>query len=363
MIFKNVDFEDPKFLYTQVADMLEEKITNKEFAVGNRIPTIRELHKELGVGIDTIKDALSKLERDGYIAKRRSHGTFVINTEPRKGRTLEVRNEISLVVSPYEQDSSDFRKHYPHVRNSRIIKGIEEKVRENGAYLIYSTIEDEKLSIEGKENDIAGLILSGDITPKVFRAARKSGIPFVCIGDVRGKTGTGEEADVIAVDDFAGTYQAAKHLIDKGHKRIVYLYQTQEYLWDREELRGYVEALRDAGIDCDPELQIKTGEAGLEGGYIAIKKALEQSLAFTGIVSVVDTMNTGILLALKEKNLRVPEDVGVVSIGGMPELTPVTSVVDDWEEMGRTAAERIIERIKDPGLKPERIVVPFKTIA
>jgi DNA-binding LacI/PurR family transcriptional regulator len=358
MEFAKLDVENPRLLYQQLADIIIGKISSNEIAVGNRIPPERELCKTFGVSLDTVRDALSNLVRDGYIARKRKLGTFVINSEPRKTKSLNAINEIGIIVSPYETSM----KTYPQVYIERVIKGIEEKVRENGTYLMYSTIKNNKLSISGKEKDISGLILTGDITPGVFRTVRGAGIPFVCIGDVRRKTGPAvQEADIIAADDFKGTYLATRFLLARGHKKIVFIYQSQDYPWDREELRGYIEAHREAGIECRRELQVRAKDLGTDGGYTTIRNILDNPLSFTGIVNVADSFNMGILMVLREKGLRVPEDVEVASIGGISELPSVRLVIDNWEEMGRKAAERIIERIKNPDLKPERIIVPFKT--
>jgi GntR family transcriptional regulator, arabinose operon transcriptional repressor len=360
MEFRQLDTNNQEPLYSQIARIIETEVTGKKISVGQKLPTEQELGRIFNVGRKTVREAMSQLVNDGYLSRRPNLGTFVISTEPRKGRTLELKNEISFVVCPYNSDKTGYTKHYPQAYLERIMKGIEEKARENGAYLMYSIVEDGRLSIAGKEKDIAGLILAGDLTQEVFGAVKKSRIPFVCIGDVRKGNGVEKDVDVIAVDDFAGTYLATKHLLELGHRKILFTYYALDYPWQKEEMRGYREALREAGIENDKNLEIWIEDKGVNSGYTAVRKALEQKLEFTGVISITDSLNMGILKALNEKNLSVPEDISVVSIGVLSESITVTSAVYDREEMGRKAAERIIERINNPDLGYERIVLPFK---
>ena len=66
-----------------------------------------------------------------------------------------------------------------------------------------------------------------------------------------------------------------------------------------------------------------------------------------------------IIRAVEEKGLKVPDDVSMVGVDAVSE---VTSVVNDEKETGRIAAERLLERIANPGLKPERILLKGKLV-
>ena len=79
--------------------------------------------------------------------------------------------------------------------------------------------------------------------------------PFVLIGDIHKRMPTKCSADVIANDDCEGIYSAVKHLIDLGHRNIAYLSRSfGEYSWEKEQLNGYKQALKDSKISFNGEL-------------------------------------------------------------------------------------------------------------
>jgi LacI family transcriptional regulator len=237
---------------------------------------------------------------------------------------------------------------------------VEEKVSEKGVYLIYSIFKEGKLSLEGKEKDIAGLIITGMISPKLFKTVKKLKIPFVLIGDVYQSKVTDMGVDVIVNNDYEGTYIATKHLIELGHKRIAFVRgYLGEFYWEREELRGYKTALIDAGITYDENLIVKAETMETDGTYTAVKEFIDRSVAFTGLVYHHSHLGIEVIKALGEKGLKIPDDVSIVGVGGLPELTLVT---DDTAEMGRVAVKRLFEKIENPDLKPERIVLSPRLI-
>jgi LacI family transcriptional regulator len=363
------------------------KIRSGELDVGQKLPIQKDLRGIFKVSNDTIKGALSILVKEGYISRRQHYGTFVISSKPRVGIDLERINEISLVTCPAEKNNipeNIFAGEY----SNRVIKGIEEKARENGIYLLHSTISEGKLTLTGKEKDIAGLIIDGTITPGYLRIIKKSGIPFVLTGDVEWKAGVREDVDVIAVNDFEGPYLAVKHLIQLGHRRIVYIaHSLGDSLWEKNQLNGYREALREAGIACEDNLLIETKKFKTDSGYTAMKEFLKKSIhsasaqdgesfdklrmvseaeprkvepiSFTALVNMRNYFTVGIIKALSEKNLRIPEDISMVCRGGSPELTTVTY---DLEELGKAAVERLIDRITNPDEEPKRIIIPYQLI-
>jgi DNA-binding LacI/PurR family transcriptional regulator len=355
MQLERLDYENPKLLYLQVANIIEQKIRNNELGVGQRVPPQRELHKELGVSLDTIKDALGILEKEGYITRRPSLGTFVISSEPKTNTGLTRKNGICFILCS-TPDFSGFD--FGNLMYQLMLKGIQQKMKENGAYLGFSILNENEneLSLGGKEKEIAGLIVAGGKTPKHLSVIKRSRIPFVLIGDIFSKTSAGENADVIANNDFDGLYLAASHLTGLGHRRIAYIHEPLRYSWDKEKLEGYKKALREAGISFDKELLIELEKTDSETAYKAMKEFLEKSIPFTGLIGFdLD----GIGQALKEKDLRVPEDISEVDFGS----TKRAHVSYNAEDLGRLAVERLYGRLTNAEWKPERITVPNRLVA
>jgi DNA-binding LacI/PurR family transcriptional regulator len=358
--FGQIDFSKQEPYYLQIAGIMEKKILDREILEGQKLPTEKELSEIYKVGVDTVKDALLKLVKKGYLVRRQSLGTFVIKNEPEKGKYPGINNSIGVVFSTVSfrgEKTDPFTNPYFHT----ILLGIEEKLREKGPNMVFCTLGDDlKLSI--KEENVSGLIVTGNITPGVVRAIKKTGIPFLLVGDIINEKITDRGVDIIAEDDFAGIYNATKHLIGLGHKKILYFTVSCKYPWEKEHLRGYEQALKDAGILPDMNLRVETGKYTFETGYRTMKKYLDDNgiknapAGFTGMVCDSGNLCYGAMTAIREKGIRIPEDISVICKGQVPDLTVVSR---DLGEIGRAAVERIFARINNPELKPERIVIIF----
>jgi DNA-binding LacI/PurR family transcriptional regulator len=357
MELENLNREDPKFLYLQIADIIERKIIDKTYPVGKRIPTVRDLCREFKVSITTMQDALAKLEGEEYIARRRSLGTLVINSEPRTPALLKRKNGVYMVVcSSAKYASFDLSG---NTMNQMILRGMEENVKKHGAFLGYTVIynEETELALGNKENELAGLVVVGGKTGRQMKIIRKMNIPYVLIGDLFENPGSEVNADIIANNDFEGTYMAAKHLTDLGHRRIVYFHEPLEHPWDKEKLEGYKKALKEAKVDFDENLLIEVNGFTQEYGYKIMKEFLSRAIPFSGIISYGDSTIYGITRAVNEKGLRIPEDISLVDAGLTEEFT---HVFYDMQEMGRLAFDRLYYRLTNPAWKPERIIMPHK---
>jgi DNA-binding LacI/PurR family transcriptional regulator len=350
--FGKVDFSSPKPLYMQVTEIIEKKIQDNEIPVGQKLPNQENLHRIFNVSLDTIKEAMSCLSNSGYIACRPTHGTVVINSEPKTGVDLKRKNGIFLIICAKPGDSA---YNINNLMFRSLLEGLQEKVREKGTYLGFTVLneDDDELLLGGKEKEIAGFVVAGGKSPKHLKTIKKTRIPFILVGDVLSKTRTEENADVIVNDDFTGAYIATKHLTDLGHRRIAYIHESGEYPWIAEKLEGYKQALKEANIPYDKNLLIKLEIMEPETGYRAMKEFLERSIPFTGLIGVgLDSIGR----ALKEKGLSVPDDISEVDFG----YTEHTHVFYATEEMGKFAFDRLYVRFVNPGWKPERILMPYK---
>ena len=355
MTFEKPDHSSSRLLYLQIADIIENRIINNELKTGDRIQPERELCKSFGVSIDTIKQAMAHLEKDGYILRRRSLGTTVISAGKKAGSSFKDRKLVCFVIctgaSRQTEGSATFHE---------LIDGVAEAAKEKKLQLLYKPAGTDKteLDFEGKEKDIAGLIVGGNITPQHIQVIRKTQIPFVLIGDVFQKERTLEYADVISTDDFQGTYTAARHLLSLGHKKIAYLSpHFNNYPWEQDHFNGYRQAMKDSGLGWDSRLEIETCSNEIGKAQIAIKELLNSRVPFTGMIcSISSNLYFGVMKALNEYKIRVPDDVSIVAPEKMPGATYIS--IDPYA-VGTAALERLTDRIQNPGWKPKRVVIPY----
>ncbi|MFJ4833790.1 LacI family DNA-binding transcriptional regulator [Streptomyces sp. NPDC088747] len=152
---------------------------------------------------------------------------------------------------------------------------------------------------------------------------------------------------VIDYDSRGGAFQAVDHLLDAGHRRVLFLGGDPLVSSAEQRRAGYRQALRAHGVAYAEELDV-SGSYTRVSGYQRTRAALERRLDFTAIFAGTDMVAVGALAALREAGLDVPGDVSLVGFDDVPfaaDLTPaLTTVRVPYEELGRTAVRLALER-------------------
>ncbi|OGS27643.1 MAG: hypothetical protein A2297_00205 [Elusimicrobia bacterium RIFOXYB2_FULL_48_7] len=361
MKFEHVDLNNSKPLPAQVTEILERKITEREIPVGQKLPSHRELRKIFNVSINTISEAIANLSRDGYLSSRSKYGTYVVSAQKGKHAGLRTGSAICLLVC-----LGGTKKITGSMQFSEFISGVEAAVKENNLHLLYKTMDDtdSELSFDNKGKNIAGLIVTGHITPKNYSVIKEAGIPFILMGDVlqdEKVDAPREGVDLICNDDTGLTYLAAKHLIGLGHREILYIAnRLYQYPVSVDLLEGYKKALKEAGIGFNEKLLVETANIG----YEAMKHFLEKSpgVPFSAMVCSNASRYTfeSIMKAFQDKNITEPKDIVLVGSDYPAGTTHLTVVYNDQAETGRKAVEKLVERLTDPDWKPQRVVLQGK---
>jgi LacI family repressor for deo operon, udp, cdd, tsx, nupC, and nupG len=190
-------------------------------------------------------------------------------------------------------------------------------------------------------------------------------VPVVTIGTaVQGMSG-------VLVDNVEVGRQATQHLLDLGHRRIAFLgddldeFNGFEVAGDRH--RGYDLALRASGVEPDLTLSHRTGfsinggEAGFHRLYSQQGDGWEMP---TAIFAVCDEVAMGIMYAIREHGLRVPQDLSVVGVDGhdFAYLFDLTTVSQPVRDQGRIAARLLLEQINTRPPRPPSVVSVGSTL-
>jgi len=168
------------------------------------------------------------------------------------------------------------------------------------------------------------------------------------------------KCDALVTDDGLGGRIVMDHLLGLGHRRIA-LVTGETFPSHATHLRerGYREALTAAGVAVDEGL-IRIGDYSFEGAYAATRDVLSLGKPPTAFFCISDRMALGCLSALQDAGLKVPEDVSLVGFDNLELLNFVrprlTTVDHGGRESGRRMARRLLDRIKDPALEPEKLV-------
>jgi DNA-binding LacI/PurR family transcriptional regulator len=179
-----------------------------------------------------------------------------------------------------------------------------------------------------------------------------AGIPLVAVG-----CGTGAPLPSVAIDNHAGAAQATRHLLDLGHATVHHVAGPDSWLDAQERVAGWREALRLAGA---PEPELLRGDWSARSGYEAGHR-LSAMTDVTAVLCANDPMALGLLRSFAERGRQVPRDVSVVGFDDVPEaaffLPPLTTVRQDFGELGRRALHLLVDRIS--GVDVVRTALPI----
>lgn len=248
--------------------------------------------------------------------------------------------------------------------------GVERAARAAGYGVSIATVEriDRQAVVSATgalaEQSVAGVVV---IAPQTAAAAAlgsmPAGMPAVAV-----EADTDGAIPTVSVNQFAGARMAVEHLLRLGHRTVWQLSGPRDWLETRGRIEGWRAALADAGA---PAPQLMTGDWSARSGYAAgIRLAARTDV--TAVFAANDQMALGMMSALHERGIRVPEDVSIVGFDDIPEAEflspPLTTVRQDFDEVGRRCMAALLRRIEadlpdgpdrppaDPTVAPSLIV-------
>lgn len=168
--------------------------------------------------------------------------------------------------------------------------------------------------------------------------------------------------DAVMIDHRDGTYRAVRELLELGHRRIALITGDQRLYPAASRLRGFMEAHMDAGVSPQDDLVSTVGFLP-DVGFELVTQMLERPDRPTAIIAGGMDMLSGVLRAVRAKDLSMPHDVSVIGAGNseLAELyAPPVAMIDwDYGYVGRIAANLLLDRIRGSGVTEARhIIVP-----
>lgn len=193
------------------------------------------------------------------------------------------------------------------------------------------------------------IVLTGRLSDQMLKAYAKS-LPLV----VTGRTLKAPGLFTLNFDNFEGGKLATQHLIGLGHTHIAFIAGAPSHPDSEERMRGYLSALKDAGISYNPALTV-TGQYHEGSGLSAVNLLLQGRQPFTAIFAANDQMANGAALALYRSGRRIPQDISLVGFDDLPMSSyatpPLSTVHHPSQELGRLAALAMMELVL--GKKPK----------
>lgn len=181
------------------------------------------------------------------------------------------------------------------------------------------------------------------------------GIPFVQIG-----ANPGPMIPSVVFDQRHGTRQAIQHLLDLGHRSIAEIWGNLSIYDAKIRHETYLEVMQSNGLTPGPHIGT---DFTIPSGFQAACQLIKQDMPFTALVCGNDQVALGVLRALHQHHIRVPEDVSVVGFDDDLNVAyyepPLTTVRQDYTAQGRQGIQYLVSLIKDPlTLRYQQIIYP-----
>ncbi|MGE5629481.1 MAG: LacI family DNA-binding transcriptional regulator [Caulobacteraceae bacterium] len=321
--------------------------------------TIKDIARLAGVSTTTVSKIINSKDNDigkstiERVKKIIEEQSYLPNTVARSMITKKTKT-IGLVI--------------PDVRNpffTDLARGAEDVTNERGYSLLFCNTDDD-LKKEIKyinnliEKQVDGIALAGAvIRDQALEENINIKVPIVSLD--RNVYFKGIEGS-IEVDNFSGAYDAVNHLIQLGHKNIMFLSGQLNVKLSKDRLEGYKRALADNNLDYNEKLVVY-GNYSSEFGYQSIKN-MELDKAVTALFCGNDLIAIGAMNALKEKNISIPGDISIVGFDDIyisSLVTPaLTTVRQPSYEIGYQAVEMLINLLECKKVSSKKVGIKLE---
>jgi LacI family transcriptional regulator len=317
----------------------------------------------------TLKMVAERAELSVNTASRAINNKPDINEETKK-RVLQIAKELGYIrnaaaVALRTKKTGTIGVVIADNRNpfyAEVLNGMEEAAREKNYHIILTNTQRDYR----KEEEAINLLLAKRVDGLLITPVQDkdddiknlidANIPFVVVG----RDFENIEVDAIYNDEVKGGFLATDYLIKKGHKRIALINGFLHKSPAKGRLEGYKKALNKYRIPLDDSL-ISVGDINMEDGHERTKQMLEQNLDFTAIFTYNDMMAFGAMQAIKEKDLRIPEDIGLVGYDDIPFsllISPSLSTIRlKKQELGAESVKLLFSRINGIRKKTKKVML------
>ncbi|KRK78881.1 hexuronate operon repressor, LacI family [Companilactobacillus nodensis DSM 19682 = JCM 14932 = NBRC 107160] len=311
--------------------------------------TIKDVSERSGFSITTISRVLNgnypvKKETREKIMKAIDELNFSRNSSARNLRTKK-SNLIGLVVA-------DINNPY----YSKIAKKIDDGLFEKGYNLLVCNTDES----EEKEKRILSTLQDKDVDAIVISPAAKNiellrqltdaGTRIVLIDRNMGIL----DIPFVGSDNFSESKILTEYLIQQGHQKIMFVSGTDKAITAQDRLFGYKAALEENNLQFDEKNVVKgyyKQEDAYKNTYTFLTNNLKSDEPCTAIFSSNNLMTIGIIQAIHELNLRIPQDISLVSFGQLDSqeiIEPkVTCIKQNIEQLAKSTLEKTIEALDD----------------
>ncbi|MCW5518683.1 LacI family DNA-binding transcriptional regulator [Aureitalea sp. L0-47] len=322
--------------------------------------TLKQIAENLGISITTVSKALKDYpdvsKKTKALVKKEAKklnykpNVFAVNLRTRESRT------VGLIIPEVV-----------HHFFSSVINGIIEQAEKKG-YLVIILQSNESYKLEKKQIDLLvskrvdGIMISlanKTVDISHLKRVKELEVPLVMFDKISKLI----DCSKIVINDRAAAYEATKHLIERGCKRIAHFRGALLPQNSIDRFLGYKKALEDHGLKYDSSLVYICENVDYNDGIRAANQLLKDHDDVDGIFAITDLAAIGAIAVFNEKGIRVPDDVAIMGFSNWfvsSAITPSLSTVDQpGYEMGKRTFKQLFKEMK---ARRENEEVELKTI-
>ena len=344
---------------TQIAEQLTSRIASGVLVAGNRLPATSDVADHLEVNVHTVRAAYAQLAADGVIAMQRGSRALVLGFDANAARTSRTGIPTFTIGVMVPHFSDYYAEFLQAVAQSAEVEGwlpIICQTRQYEAGTVARYVD--QMASRGVDGLIAlHFETPDDAETTAALAMAADHLPLVFVDSAPLEFGY-----QIMVDRVAGALEATKHLLDHGHRRVAFI--STPIGWNsRSQLRqGYLQALEEAGLEPDVELEIAAGDMSLDAGAKAASSLMLLDNPPEAIFCAGDILALGALQHLQDMRVSVPEDVSIMGYGELPFSSlagpPLSSSRLPARELGELAVANLRDAIDG---RSQTQVAPIQT--
>lgn len=322
----------------------------------------------------TMKDVAEKAGVSVITVSRVINGISYVKQETRD-RVLAAIEELhyvpnGLASSLRSRQTSTLALLVPDITNSywtTVVRGVEDEAAAQG-YGVFLCNTDEDPAKEAHylkallRRQVDGLLIGPTAdSVSLLRHIQRYDLQFVLLD----RSVDGIQADVIRGDSIGGAGAAVAHLAATGRRSVAFIGGPTSISTGKERLEGYKAGLAGAGATLDQSL-IKLGRYGQESGHRLTRELLDTPSRADAILAGNNQIAIGVLRALAEARVRVPEDIAVISFDDIPGANSyypfLTAVTQPAYEIGRLGTRRVLKRIAGDRSPAQDVELPTDLI-
>ncbi len=280
---------------------------------------------------------------------------------------LDLESKIKARVIAFVLSNRDML----HPFHSRVLVGAEAYCTAHGWDILFLTLryqagipasEVRLPDVLRRRDLVRAVILAGANSANLLSALKAHGLPFAVLGNNVEGDWRAEDYDVVWSDDVAGAVELTRYFLSLGHRDIWFV-GNRRLPWSARSCQGYSRVMQEAGLAHRVSSINSLDDEDL--GYLGTKSILSRNEPVSAIIAGTDQAAAGVYRALRDSQKRVADDISVAGFNDTEATVlqpPLTSVREFGQEIGRHLAEQVINRIQQPDLPPQNVIVPTELI-